>query len=43
MPKEKVRKIASMGGKAHAKQFHDDDDNNEEDENNEGWLNFLFR
>ena len=40
MPKEKVRKIASMGGKAHAKQFHDDDnedDDNEEDDNNEGW------
>ena len=36
MPKSKVRKIASMGGKASGKRRHDDED----DDDNDGKRNF---
>ena len=35
MPKSKVRKIASMGGKAHAKKLHEE---MEEDDDDDGKL-----
>ena len=32
MPKSQVRKIASMGGKAHAKKLHEESEEEEDDD-----------
>ena len=36
MPKSKVRKIAAMGGKAHAKGLHDDDEEEDDESYRKG-------